>query len=43
MKSKIMNSFRQVEKHEDIQDALTMVALMCLFGLAVIASAIPLV
>ena len=38
-----MNSFRQVQKHEDIQDALTMFGLICLFGFAVIASAVPLV
>ena len=43
MKSRIMNSFRQVEKHEDIQDDVTMFGLICLFGLAVVASAIPLV
>jgi hypothetical protein len=39
----IRNSFRQVKKYEDVQDAATMVGLMCLFGLAIIASAAPLV
>jgi hypothetical protein len=39
----IRNSFRQVNKHEDIQDAATMLGLICLFGLAIIASAAPLV
>ena len=38
----IRNSFRQVEKYEDVQDAVTMLGLMCLFGLAIVASAAPL-
>ena len=38
----IRNSFRQVKKYEDVQDAVTMLGLMCLFGLAIVASAAPL-
>ena len=34
----IINSFRQVQKHEDIQDTLGTLFLGCMFGLAVIAS-----
>ena len=38
----IINSFRQVKKYEDIQDAATMLGLIGLFGLAIVASAAPL-
>ena len=34
----IINSFRQVQKHEDVQDALGTLFLTCMFGIAVIAS-----
>ncbi len=34
----IINSFRQVQKHEDIQDALGTMFLVCMFGFDVIAS-----
>jgi hypothetical protein len=34
----IINSFRQVQKHEDVQDALGTLFLGCMFGIAVIAS-----
>ena len=34
----LMNSFRQVAKYEDVQDALGTMFLACMFGFAVIAS-----
>ena len=34
----IINSFRQVQKYEDIQDALGTMFLACMVGFAVIAS-----
>ena len=34
----IINSIRQVQKQEDIQDALGTLFLGCMFGIAVIAS-----
>ena len=34
-----VNSFRQIQKHEDMQDVITMMTLIFLFGFAVIASA----
>jgi len=37
-----MNSFRQVAKNEDVQDTITMVGLIGIFGLAIVASAVPL-
>ena len=38
MMKHIINSFRQVQKHEDVQDALGTMFLGCMFGIAVIAS-----
>jgi hypothetical protein len=38
----IMNSFRQVAKYEDVQDTITMIGLISIFGLAIVASAVPL-
>ena len=37
-----MNSFRQVTKYEDVQDTITMIGLIGIFGLAIVASAVPL-
>ena len=37
-----MNSFRQVEKYEDVSDAVTMIGLIVILGLAIVASAAPL-
>ena len=34
----IINSFRQVQKYEDIQDIAGTMFLTCMFGFAVIAS-----
>jgi hypothetical protein len=34
----IINSFRQVQKYEDVQDTLGTMFLGCMFGIAVIAS-----
>ena len=34
----LMNSFRQVQKHEDLQDIAGTLFLACMFGIAVIAS-----
>lgn len=34
----IINSFRQVQKHEDVQDAVGTLFLACMFGIAIIAS-----
>ena len=34
----VVNSFRQIQKYEEIQDAATMIALVSLFGFAVIAT-----
>ena len=34
----IINSFRQVQKSEDVQDALGTMFLTCIFGFAIIAS-----
>ena len=34
----VVNSFRQIQKYEDIHDAATMLALISLFGFAVIAT-----
>ena len=34
----LMNSFRQVAKYEDVSDAVTMVGLIGIFGLAIVAS-----
>ena len=38
----IINSFRQVEKYEDVSDVVTMIGLIGIFGLAIVASAVPL-
>jgi len=38
----IINSFRQVKKYEDVSDAVTMIGLIGIFGLAIVASAVPL-
>lgn len=34
----IIDSFRQIQKYDDIQDILEQTALMCFFGVAVVAS-----
>jgi hypothetical protein len=34
----IINSFRQIQKYDDIKDILEQAALMCFFGVAVVAS-----
>ena len=34
----VVNSFRQIQKYEDIQDVASMLALVFLFGLAIVAS-----
>ena len=34
----VVNSFRQIQKYEDIQDILGTMFLACMFGFAVIAS-----
>lgn len=34
----IINSFRQVQKHEDVQDAVGTMFLACMFGIAIVAS-----
>jgi len=34
----IINSFRQVQKHEDVQDTLGTMFLACMFGIAIVAS-----
>ena len=39
MRKLFVNSFRQIQKHEDVQDVITMMTLIFLFGFAVIASA----